>query len=148
MGRPPINLHRALAHAPAVLGPLLDLIHAIRYEAAVPRSYVELVICRIARLEGSAYELAHHLPMAAAAGVSADQIERLDHWRDSDRFDPAERAVLNYAEHLGGVASRDDAELAAHFGPAEQTELTVAGSTYVAIARLLRALEVEIDPGL
>ncbi|GAB4003133.1 hypothetical protein GCM10029992_43550 [Glycomyces albus] len=131
-----------------MLGPLLDLIHAIRYEAAVPRRYVELVICRIAQLEGSDYELAHHLPMAATAGVSAEQLERLERWRDSDCFDPAERAVLAYAEHLGGAASRNDAELAAHFGPAEQTELTVAGSTYVAVARMLRALEVRTDPGL
>lgn len=129
-----------------MLGPLLDLIHAIRYEATVPRIYIELLICRIAQLEGSDYELAHHLPMAAAAGASDEQLRQLGQWRDAVCFGPAERAVLSYAEHLDGAAARDDALLSEHFGPAEQTELTVAGATYVAIARVLRALDVETDP--
>lgn len=145
VGREPINLHRSLAHAPAMLDPLLDLIHAVRYESRVPRALRELLICRVAQLERSDYELAHHLPMALAAGVRQEQLDRLERWRESDCFDPAERAVLGYAEHLGAGAERDDAALAAHFGPAEQTELTAAGAAYVAIARILRALDVEID---
>ena len=131
-----------------MLGPLLDLIHAVRYETAVPRLYVELVICRIAQLEGSDYELAHHLPMAATAGATGEQLDRLEQWREAECFDDAERAVLAYAEHMAAAAPRDDAGLEAHFGPAEQTELTVAGSAYLAIARILRALDVKPDPGL
>lgn len=143
--REPINLHRALAHAPEMLAPLLDLIHAVRFESSVPRALRELLICRIAQLEHSAYELAHHLPMALAAGVSQEQLDRLEQWRDADCFDAVERAVLGYAEHLGAGIERDDEALAAHFSPAEQTELTVAGAAYVAVARILRALDVEID---
>lgn len=145
VGREPINLHRSLAHAPAMLAPLLDLIHAVRYDAAVPRALRELLICRIAQLEGSAYELAHHLPMALAAGVHREQLDRLERWWEADCFDAVEQTVLGYAEHLGADADRDDEALAAHFGPAEQTELTVAGAAYVAVARILRALDVEID---
>ena len=148
VGRDPINLHRALGHAPAMLAPLLDLIHAVRYETAVPRALRELLICRIAQIEGSAYELAHHLPMARNAGVSDEQLDRLERWRSADCFDEAERAVLDYAEHLGHGSRFDADALAAHFSPAEQTELTVAGATYVAVARVLRALDVRIDSDL
>ncbi|WP_157930428.1 carboxymuconolactone decarboxylase family protein [Glycomyces xiaoerkulensis] len=148
VGREPINLHRALAHAPAMLGPLLDLIHAVRYEAAVSRTHRELLICRVAHLEGSEYELAHHLPMARDAGVPPRKLESLADWRSADCFDGAERAVLAYADHLAAGTERDDRQLAEHFGPSEQTEFTVAGSTYLAVSRILRALEVEIDEQL
>lgn len=145
VGRDPINLHRALAHSPSLLAPLLDLIHALRFDAAVPRGLRELMICRIAQLEDSAYELAHHLPMAADSGLDAEQLEALEHWRDADCFSAPQRAVLGYAEHLGAGAPRDDESLEACFSPAEQTELTVTGATYIAIARILRALHVRID---
>ena len=148
VGREPINLRRSLAHAPAMLAPLLDLIHAVRYDAVVPRRYRELLICRIAQLEDSAYELAHHLPMARAAGVTDEQLATLADWCAADCFTAVERTVLGYAEHLGAGAERDDASLDAHFDPAEQTELTVAGATYLAIARILRALDVQVDHGL
>ncbi|MDA1386852.1 hypothetical protein O2L01_17770 [Glycomyces lechevalierae] len=59
-----------------------------------------------------------------------------------------QRAVLGYAEHLGAGAARDDAALEACFSPVEQTELTVTGATYIALARMLRALDVRIDAGL
>jgi alkylhydroperoxidase family enzyme len=148
VGRDPINLHRALAHSPALLAPLLDLIHALRFDAEVPRSLRELMICRIGQLEDSAYELAHHLPMAADAGLDDEQLAALERWREADCFSAPQRAVLGYAEHLGAGAARDDAALEACFSPAEQTELTVTGATYIALARMLRALDVRIDAGL
>lgn len=131
-----------------MLAPLLDLIHAVRYDAVVPRVYRELLICRIAQIEDSAYELAHHLPMARAASVSDEQLEHLADWRRAECFNAAERTVLGYAEHLGAGTERDDESLEAHFSPAEQTELTVAGATYLAIARIVRALDVRVDEGL
>jgi len=145
VGRDPINLHRALAHAPALLAPLLDLIHAIRFDAEVGRSLRELMICRIAQLEGSNYELAHHVPMAAESGLDAEQVASIEHWALATCFTAPQRAVLGYAEHLGAGAPRDDAALEACFNPVEQTELTVTGATYIAIARMLRALDVRID---
>lgn len=148
VGRDPINLHRALAHAPALLAPMLDLIHALRFDAEVSRGLRELMICRIAQLEGSAYELAHHLPMAAEAGLDSEQLAALERWREADCFSAPQRAVLAYAEHLGAGAARDDGALDACFNPAEQAELTVTGATYIALARMLRALDVEIDEGL
>jgi alkylhydroperoxidase family enzyme len=70
------------------------------------------------------------------------------HWGEADCYSAPQRAVLGYAEHLGAGAPRDDAALDACFSPAEQTELTVTGATYIALARMLRALDVRIDEGL
>ncbi|WP_460498736.1 carboxymuconolactone decarboxylase family protein [Glycomyces tarimensis] len=131
-----------------MLAPLLDLVHAVRYEAEVPRALRELLICRLAQIEGSTYELAHHLPMARAAGLSEEQLEHLDRWSEADCFDDAETVVLSYAEHLGNGAALDADLLGAHFSPVEQTELTVTGATYIAVARILRALDVRIDSHL
>jgi len=148
VGRDPINLHRALAHTPSLLAPLLDLIHALRFDAAVGRSLRELMICRIAQLEGSEYVLAHHLPMAGESGLDSEQVDSLDQWRAAACFTAPQRAVLAYAEHLGAGELRDDAALDACFSPVEQTELTVTGATYIAISRIVRALDVRIDEPL
>jgi AhpD family alkylhydroperoxidase len=147
-GREPIALYRALAHAPALLRAYSGLATALRYEATTPRALRELAILRTAQLIGSEYELAHHLPMARAAGVSEAQIEALERWRDSDRFDARERATLRAAEEMHECALSDAAfaELERQFEPAEIVELLLLVSFYEAVARMIDGLGLEVEP--
>ncbi|QSB06726.1 carboxymuconolactone decarboxylase family protein [Natronoglycomyces albus] len=148
IGRPPINLHRALAHTPELLAPLLDLIHAARFDAKTSRSARELMIVRIGQLEASEYELAHHLPMAVEAGLSEEQLGAVSNWWPSSLFDDYQRAVLHLADHLGGGAALDPRVVDQQLTPAEQAELVLVGSTYIAIARTIRALDIQVDDHL
>ncbi|MGH8794299.1 MAG: carboxymuconolactone decarboxylase family protein [Stackebrandtia sp.] len=144
-GREPLNLHKTAAHAPQLLAPLLDLIHAARHECQTSRRLRELVIVRTAQIEESDYELAHHLRMAREAGIDDSELAALAEWRDSGRFDERERAALAFAEHIAAGSRRDDAALDRLFTPREIVELTMTASCYVMIARAIRAWDVRLE---
>lgn len=145
IGRSPINLHRALGHTPEMLSPLLDLIHAARFDAHTPRHERELMIVRIGQLEKSEYELAHHLPMARDAGLTEEQLDNLGQWRTSAIFDDRMKAILELADNLGQGDDLDAAFVDGNLSAAEQAELAMVGSTYIMIARIARAFDIEID---
>jgi 4-carboxymuconolactone decarboxylase len=147
-GREPIWLYRTLAHAPAALRGFSAAGRALRHEASAPRALRELAIMRTALLTGSAYEWSHHCPMALAAGVTEEQLAALDGWSDSPLFDDRERAVLRCADEVHATALSDEAyaELERHLVPGEVVELVMIAAFYQAVARVLQALRVEVEP--
>lgn len=147
-GREPIALYRALAHSPKLLRAYSGLATALRYEGQTPRALRELAILRTAQLIGSAYELAHHLPMARAAGVRDAQIAALADWTASDEFDARERAALRAAEEVHACAVSDEgfAELERSFSDGEIVEVLLLLSFYQAVARLIDGLGLEVEP--
>lgn len=147
-GREPIALYRALAHAPVLLRAYSGLATALRYDARTPRSLRELGILRTAQLVGSEYEWSHHVPMAQAAGVGEAQIAALERWRDSEEFDAGQRALLRCAEEVHACALSDEAfaDLERHFERPEIVELLLVLSFYQAVARLIDALGLEVEP--
>jgi len=142
------NLYRVLGHAPAMLRAWLDFAWPLRLHATTARAVRELLILRNAQRSGVVYEWTHHVPMALAAGVSQEKIDALAHWSDSDRFAPAERAVLRLADEVtdgpGASAACLD-ELARHFDAGAIVELVLTASFYVCVGRVLRSMDVELE---
>src|SRR3984957_5365108 len=131
-GREPIALYRVLAHSPLMLRAYAGLARGLRYEAQTPRALRELMILRTAQLTASDYEWAHHRAMAAANGVDDEQVRALAQWRESDRFDPRERAALRCVEEIHDVALSDEAfaELERAVGPGATVELVLLCAFY------------------
>lgn len=147
-GREPIALYRALANAPLLLRSYNVLAQSLRHDTVTDRRLRELVILRTAQLTESVYEWSHHVPMATAAGVPVEQIDELASWERSSAFDERERAALRCAEevHTLGVTDETFAELERVLGTTEAIEIVVTASFYQAVARMLQALDVEIEP--
>jgi AhpD family alkylhydroperoxidase len=147
-GRAPIALYRALANAPVLLRAYATLARALRHEAETPRALRELVILRIAQLTGSRYEWAHHRAMAAKASVAEEKIRALADWRAADVFDPRERAALRCADEIHDLALSDDGfgELRERFSASEIVELVLLTAFYEAIARLIQAFGLDVEP--
>ena len=147
-GRDPIALYRVLAHSPPMLRAYAGLARGLRYDAATPRALRELMILRTAQLTGSDYEWAHHRAMAAANGVPDEQVDALAAWRSSTLFDGRERAALRCAEEIHDVALSDEAfaELEHELGPPATIELVLLAAFYEAVARLIQALGLEVEP--
>jgi AhpD family alkylhydroperoxidase len=144
-----INLHLTLGHAPAIAKARRAMATALRFEAVTPRLLRELVILRTAQIVGGDYELNQHLPMAMAAGLTAEQIAQLESWRGSPLFDDRQRALLAYVEAVAGQAGEVDdptfAELGRHFGPQEIVELTVIIANYYGTGLITKALRIEVE---
>ena len=93
-------MHRALAHAPRVFRAWVDMAYALREQTTTQRHVRELVILRVLHVVGGDYELALHESMALSCGLTAEQVEAVRHWRDTDVFDGRQRALLAYADEL------------------------------------------------
>jgi AhpD family alkylhydroperoxidase len=147
-GREPIALYRALANTPLLLRSYSVLAQSLRHDTVTDRRLRELVILRTAQLTESAYEWSHHVPMATAAGVPSEQIRELAAWAESSAFDERERAALRCAEQVHALAVTDEtfAELEHVVDTAGAVEIVVTASFYQAVARMLQALDVEIEP--
>jgi alkylhydroperoxidase family enzyme len=147
-GREPIALYRALANVPALLRSYSVFARSLRTDATSDRRLRELVILRTAQLTASAYEWSHHVPMATAAGLRREQIDALETWETSSAFDESERAVLRCAEkvHVLGVSDETFAELERLLGRTGALEMVLTASFYEAVARIVQALGVEVEP--
>jgi alkylhydroperoxidase family enzyme len=148
-GREPIALYRVLANNPVMLRSYAQLAKTVRYDAQTPRALRELVILRIAQLCRSEYEWQHHRRMAADAGVTDEQVDALGAWATSPLFDEAERAALRLAEEQHDLRVTDEtvAALRAAVGDAAAVELSLMAGLYEAVARMLQAFAIEVEPG-
>jgi AhpD family alkylhydroperoxidase len=146
-GRDPSDIFRALANVPGLMMAHRALPLALRGQQNCPPRLRELAVLRLAQLAGSAYEWSHHRPTALAAGATAEQLAALGAWRQAEGFSAAERQVLAAAEavHAMAVTAELFGELEAELGRAGTIELIVVVSQYEAVARIIQALDVEVD---
>jgi AhpD family alkylhydroperoxidase len=89
-----IHLYRMLLHSPPVATGWLHYLTAIRRDCCLPGVLRELVIMRVALLNGAPYEADQHTLIARAEGLSEAQLDAVQTCEDSDAFGLLERAVL------------------------------------------------------
>lgn len=149
-GVEPPNLYQTLGNAPKMLKAWIDMAWPLRLDAKTPRRIRELMIMRGAQITGAAYEWAHHWPMALACGVTEEELRSLSRWRTGPHFDERERAALAFADEVMSHGDASDAAFDAlrrHFTSEEIVELTLTATFYVNVARVLRVLRIEVEPG-
>ena len=141
-----LHLYQMLLHSPAVAGGWLNYLTSIRQLSTLPGDLRELVIMRVAVLNGAPYEADQHAPIALKEGVTQAQLDALDGWQDSALFDARERAVLAYTDAMTRQVQVPDAV----FQAARQAmgsdkllvELTATVAAYNMVSRFLEALQV------
>ena len=73
-----LNLHRMMAHAPALMKASGDMALAFRRDTKLPRAIAELAILRAAQVLDAPYVWARHVPLARDCGVTARQMNALE----------------------------------------------------------------------
>ena len=111
----------------------------------------EILIIRIGYLTGSAYILRQHVPtLALAEGLSQAQCDALGDWHEAQEFSAPERAALAFADAMTECIDVPDdvfEPLRDHFSERQIVELAVLIGSYNMHARVLLALEVDLQPG-
>jgi alkylhydroperoxidase family enzyme len=110
--------------------------------------YRELAILRTAIVGDSRFEYSQHLKVARTLKISDEKIEAIKSWATSDKFEPAERAVMSAADELIGRNLVEDAtfdSLKRHFSDEQIVELFYVIATYRMHGMLVRALHLEYD---
>ena len=144
-----INVYRLLLHSPALAKAWFALNNAVRWQTGISGRLRELVIIRIGYVCDAPYILRQHIPnLASAEGVSAAECEALRDWQGSSLFDGPERGGLEYADSLTrNVRAGDElfARLRGFFNEDQLVELTVLIGAYNMHARVLNALELDLE---
>ncbi len=145
-----LNVYRLLLHSPALAQTWFDHNNAVRWKTVLSGRLREIVIIRIAHLNGVDYVLAQHVPgLALQEGLSLAECEALADWRGTALFDARERAALGYAEAMTTATSVPDAvfaEVREHFDDREIVELSVLIGTYIMHNRVMKALAIDLEP--
>jgi 4-carboxymuconolactone decarboxylase len=145
-----INIYRMLLNSPALAESWFNHSNAVRWKTALDGRLREIVIIRMGHLTGSQYVLRQHVPaLALADGVSVPECDALADWGASQFFSARERAALAYADVMTReIVVPDDvfAEVARHFDQRQIVELTVLIGSYNMNARVLQALELDLEP--
>lgn len=125
------------------------LLSAIRGDLHLDSALRELVILRIAVLNGADYEWRAHEPVARRCGLTDAMISALRRGAGQEPvpgvFGPVQRAVLDYTDAMTidvDVTPQIFAAVATLLGPRELVELTAIAATYNMVSRFLVALDV------
>lgn len=141
-----LHLYQMLLHSPPVAAGWLNYLTAIRQLSTLPGDLRELVIMRIAILNGAPYEADQHAPIALKEGVTQAQLDALADWADSPhQFDERQRAVLAYTDAMTRAVQVPEPVFAAVrqlFGERLVVELTATVAAYNMVSRFLEALQI------
>jgi len=140
-----LHLYQMLLHSPPVASGWLNYLTAIRQQSTLPGGLRELVIMRIAVLNGAPYEAEQHAPIALREGVSQVQLNDLDNWQQSKNYDATQRAVLAYTDAMTKdihVSPEVFAAVKAVLTDRLLVELTATVGAYNMVSRFLEALQI------
>jgi len=143
-----LHLYQMLLHSPEIARGWLGYLTAIRQRNSLPGALREMVIMRVALLNGAPYEADQHGPIALKEGMTQAQLDALGNWSESSLFSEQERAVLAYTDamtrHVQVPAAVSDA-VRARFEPKQMVELTATIAAYNMVSRFLEALDIHSD---
>jgi alkylhydroperoxidase family enzyme len=145
-----INMYRMLLNAPALAESWFNHSNTVRWKTSLDGRLREIVIIRMGHLTGAQYVLRQHVPsLAAAEGLTLEECNALADWHPSKFFTGRERAALAYADTMTRditVPEAVFAEVKRHFNAREIVELTVLIGSYNMNARVVQALELDLEP--
>ena len=144
-----LHLYQMLLHSPPLAEGWLAFLTAVRQRLDLPGDLRELVIMRVAHLNGAPYEAAQHAPIAQREGVSAAALAALPAWQAAEAlFTPAQRLALALADTMTRqvqVSAEQIGAVRAALGERQTVELVGVIAAYNMVSRFLEALHIHHD---
>jgi AhpD family alkylhydroperoxidase len=140
-----LHLYQMLLHSPPVASGWLNYLTSIRQLSTLPAALRELVIMRVAVINGAPYEAEQHAPIALKEGVTQAQLDDLNQWEASTKFDATQRAVLAYTDAMTKniqVPAEVFAAVKAQLTERLLVELTATVAAYNMVSRFLEAMQI------
>jgi AhpD family alkylhydroperoxidase len=144
---PVLNVHRVMAHHPALLEAWAPLRAHIAGGGSLSARHRELIILRVAHLTGSAYEWHHHAMRGRDAGLTHAEVEAV-RVAPSVEWPAPEAALLSAVDEL--LTARSISEptwerLASGFTTPQCLDLIFTVGTYLTLAMLIATAGVVIE---
>ena len=140
------NIFLALANNPPVLQSFMRFGNTLWQQSGIERSEMEIVILSVARAMDAKYEWHQHVPMATEAGLSQSEIRSIARG-DPDDLSNKKSILVRYASAVAtGTVEEDIADaMTDEFDPDTVVATTLLAGYYVATARTIDALQIDIE---
>ena len=117
-------------------------VHSYVQNSGLGLGLLELIKMRVSQINGCAFCIAMHVPLARKHGISEDQLHLLAAWREAPIYSPKERAALAWAEALtrltgGDVSDEVYSAICQYFSEKEVADLSFAVAEINAWNRLM-----------
>jgi len=148
-----LNIFRTLLHNPPLAKATGDLLLTLLFQSSLDHRLRELVIMRIGWSTNAVYEWTQHWKIALEQfGCSEDDLLALRDWRNSDRFDAAERAILAATDEMVETGSLSDSTWedceSALDSELTRLELVTSIATWNWISQVTRSLGITLEEGV
>jgi len=147
--RPVANIYRMLANGGSAALGYLRMGSQIRFSAILDPMVRELIILRTGSLCKAAYELDHHVRIAADLGMPEDKIRAaVNVGPGAEVFDAFESTLLRFTDEVvqdGKASEAAFAALAEHYSPEELIETTLLIGFYMMTSRFLQTFDMDLD---
>jgi AhpD family alkylhydroperoxidase len=147
-GTGPLNLFRVLGRHRRLFRGWLRFAGRLMPGGKLPRRDSELVILRVATLRGCTYELEHHRRLAARAGLTPADVERVADGPDATGWRDRDRVLLAAVDELHRDGTLGDATwevLRRHVDERQAIELVLLAGHYEMLATAVAALRIPLD---
>ena len=146
-----LNALGTLARYPALARAFNTFNGHILYATTLSQRQRELIVLRIASLRRCDYEWAQHRVLAAEAGLTEEEIDRVAHGPESPGWSAPERTVLLAVDELVGHATLSDetwAALSSGLDERQLMDLVFTVGAYEVLAMAFNSFAVELDDDL
>lgn len=138
-------LYQVLLNSGPIASGWERMLTAVRNQTGVPAGLRELIILRVAVLNGATFEFDAHVPHAEKAGLSQEKIQAVRQATPAPVYTPLELLVLELADRMTRDVVVPDAvmdRLHEHFDAKGIVEVVATVAAYNMVSRLLVALNV------
>lgn len=146
------NAFRTLSQSPTMAKGVFTHLTTLLGKNTFSTRLRELAIMRIGWATDSEYEWTQHWRVATTAGIPPEDILAVRDWRNSDRLDAADRAILAATDEVLATGKISDAtwvECCKHVPTdAERVEMVVCIANWTMFSIILRSLEIPVEDGV
>ena len=145
-----LNIFKMLANAETCFIPLSRLGVSILRSQKLDAKLRELVILRVAQIEGGEYEWIQHVPIAISVGATQMQVDAIQrNTIDPECFTDVERAAMRFTEEVVNRVKAEETtvkELMRFLSAREIVEMILTIGFYMTMARLTETTRTDLDP--
>jgi 4-carboxymuconolactone decarboxylase len=139
------------AHHPTLAKAFLTFNAHVAGASTLSARVRELAILRISWLRHAEYEFVQHVILGLRAGLTAEEVERVQRGPDAPEWDPVDAGILRATDELHTKARIQPATwdgLTAHFDTPQLMDLVFLVGCYDVLAMAIRTFQTQLEPGV
>ena len=146
-----MNVLGTFAHHPPLAKAFLTFNAHVSGASTLPVRLRELASLRISWLRQAEYEFVQHIILGLRAGLTNEEIERVQLGPDASGWDPVDADVVRAADELDAHARIEQAtwgRLATHFDTTQLLDLVFLIGCYDVLAMAMKTIQAQLEPGV